>query len=311
MGITVFFISIASMGGVGIVLAIILAVADKKLAVEEDPRVTKALELLPGANCGACGFAGCNAYANALIEGKVSISACKPGGNEISKKLAELLGIEETEEMSPQVARVFCSGGLKEAVRNRFYTGVKTCTAANLVGGEKACVYSCIGYGDCVDACPFDAIGMGKNGLPVIDLERCTGCGECEKACPRHIIRLTGYEETVHVYCSSHDKGAVVRKVCSAGCVACKLCERDDDTGAVTVKDELSVIDHSVDNAPVLAAKRCPTKVIRVSSPVPGYEDLFEEAKARLDAAIAEEESAKAAKKAAAKKAAAKKSKET
>jgi len=297
MGITVLFISVASMGGVGLVLAIILAVADKKLAVEEDPRVTKAIDLLPGANCGACGFAGCNAYANALVEGKVSISACKPGGNEVSRKLAELLGIEEAEEMSPKVARVFCSGGLKEAVRNRVYTGVQTCAAAHLIGGEKACVYSCIGYDDCVSACPFDAISMSDNGLPVVDLGRCTGCGECVKACPRHIIKLTGYEEVVHVYCSSHDKGAVARKACSAGCVACGLCEKDDDTGAVTMKDELSVVDHNVDKAPVRAAKRCPTKVIRISDPAPGYEDLFKKAKITLDAAIAEEESAKAAKK--------------
>jgi electron transport complex protein RnfB len=297
MGITVLFISIASMGGVGLVLAIILAVADKKLAVEEDPRVTKALELLPGANCGACGFAGCNAYANALVEGKVSISACKPGGNEVSQQLAELLGVEEAEEMSPKVARVFCSGGLAEAVRSRVYTGVKTCAAAHLIGGEKACVYSCIGYGDCVFACPFDAICMGENGLPVIDLERCTGCGECVKACPRYIIKLTGYEEVVHVYCSSHDKGAVVRKVCSAGCVACGLCEKDDETGAVTMKDGLSVVDHGVDKAPVLAAKRCPTKVIRISSPTPGYEDVFKNAKKKLEAALAQEEAAKAAKK--------------
>jgi electron transport complex protein RnfB len=304
MGITVLFISVASMGGVGLVLAIILAVADKKLAVEEDPRVTKAIDLLPGANCGACGFAGCNAYANALVEGKVSISACKPGGNEVSRKLAELLGIEEVEEMSPKVARVFCSGGLKEAVSSRVYTGVKTCAAAHLIGGEKACVYSCIGYGDCVAACPFDAIDMGENGLPVIDLERCTGCGECVKACPRYIIKLTGYEEVVHIYCSSHDKGAVVRKVCSAGCIACGLCEKDDDTGAVTMKDELAVVDHGVDKAPVLAAKRCPTKVIRISDPAPGYEDLFKKAQERLEAAVRDEEAIKAAK-------AAKKSKES
>jgi len=293
MEITALFISLASMGGLGVFLALILVVADKKFAVEEDPRVAKAIESLPGANCGACGFAGCAAYANALVEGKVSISACKPGGSEVSEKLATLLGIDEAVEMSPKVARVFCSGGLKEASRDRIYQGVCTCGSAHLVGGEKTCIYSCIGYGDCVSACPFDAIVMGDNGLPIVDLEECTGCGECMRACPRNIIELTDYHEVVHVYCSSKDKGPVVRKACKAGCIACNLCERDDETGAVSVVDNLSVVDHSVNKAPVAAVRRCPTKVIRISEPVPGHEKDFEEGRKRLETLTREEEEKK------------------
>lgn len=293
MEITVLFISLASMGGLGVVLALILVVADKKFAVQEDPRVEKAIEILPGANCGACGYAGCAAYANALIEGKVGIDSCKPGGNEVTQKLATLLGVEETAEVTPKVARVFCSGGLKEAARDNVYTGIQTCVSAHLIGGEKACLYSCIGYGDCVDACPFDAISMSDNGLPIVDLQKCTGCGECVRICPRNIVGLTEYDEVIHVYCSSKDKGPVVRKVCKAGCIACKMCERDDGTGAVSVVDNLAVVNHGVNKAPLMAAKKCPTKVIRVSEPAPGYEEIIEKASKKLETLIQEDEAKK------------------
>ncbi|MFW6139403.1 MAG: 4Fe-4S dicluster domain-containing protein, partial [Spirochaetota bacterium] len=156
------------------------------------------------------------------------------------------------------------------------YTGVRTCTASNLVGAEKACMYSCIGYGDCVAACPFEAIYMGREGLPVIDLSKCTGCGECVRACPRNIIHLAQADEVVHVYCSSLDKGAVVRKICKAGCIACKRCEKDDDTGAVKVEQNLAVIDYSVNKAPIKSTENCPTNVIRISKPAPGYEEYFQ-----------------------------------
>jgi electron transport complex protein RnfB len=207
MGITVLFISIASMGGIGIVLALILVIADKKLTVKEDPRVIQILESLPGANCGACGFAGCAAYANAVVEGKISLNNCKPGGQAVVEKLSQIMGIQVSEAEGPQKARVFCSGGFKEAVRNKVYTGVKTCEAAHIVGGEKDCLYSCLGYGDCVRACPFDAMYMNDNGLPVVVLGKCTGCGECVNACPRGIMGLTDVDEAVHVYCRSKDKG--------------------------------------------------------------------------------------------------------
>lgn len=278
MNLTILIVSLVSMGGVGLILSMILAVADKKLAVKEDPRVEQALEVLPGVNCGACGFAGCAAYATALAEGKVSINACKPGGSDVAKKLAQILGIEETEKLTPKIARVFCSGGNQEAVKDKIYTGIMTCVSANIVGGEKACLYSCIGFGDCVEACPFDAIHMNDNGLPVVDPVKCTGCGECVRACPRNIIGLADYDEVIHVYCRSRDKGAVSRKVCKAGCIACGLCEKDDDTGAVKVIDNLSVIDYSVNKAPVRSIKRCPTKVIRISQPVPGHEKYFRDA---------------------------------
>jgi RnfABCDGE-type electron transport complex B subunit len=271
MNISVIFISLASMGGVGLFLSIILAVADKKLAVKEDPRVEQALEALPGANCGACGFAGCGGFANALAEGKVTVTGCRPGGAEVVAKLSEILGLEEAIAETQKKARVFCSGGLKEATRNRVYTGIKTCEAAHIVGGEKACLYSCIGYEDCVLACPFDAMYMDDNGLPVVILEKCTGCGECVLACPRNIMGLTDVDEAVHVYCRSHDKGPVVRKICSAGCIACKICEKDDDTGAVKVIDNLAVVDYAVHKEPLKSIQRCPTKVIRVSEEVPGF----------------------------------------
>jgi RnfABCDGE-type electron transport complex B subunit len=285
MGVAVLFISLASMGGIGLVLALILVIADKKLAVKEDPRVEQALEVLPGINCGACGFAGCSAFAAAVAEEKVSVSGCKPGGAEVADRLAKILGVAEAEAETPKKARVFCSGGLKEAVRDKVYHGVMTCESAHIIGGEKACLYSCIGFGDCVTACPFDAIEMGGNGLPVIDLVKCTGCGECVRACPRNIIGLTDADERIHVYCRSHDKGPVVRKICSAGCVACKLCEKDDDTGSVKIIDNLSVIDYSVHKAPLKAIERCPTKVIRESEPVPGFDAKLQSVEREAEAA--------------------------
>jgi len=278
MGFTVLFISIASMGGIGIALAVILVIADKKLAVKEDPRVIQVLESLPGANCGACGFAGCAAYASAVVEGKTSLTNCKPGGQVVAEKLSQILGIESVEAEYPKKARVFCSGGLKEAVRDKVYTGIETCEAAHLIGGEKACLYSCLGYGDCVRACPFNAMYMNDNGLPVVDLAKCTGCGECVIACPRGIMDLTDVDEAVHVYCRSKDNGPVVRKISSAACIACKLCEKDDDTGAVKIVDNLSKIDYSISKAPLKAILRCPTKVIRIAEPVPGYEEVVRNA---------------------------------
>jgi RnfABCDGE-type electron transport complex B subunit len=272
MNISILFVSLASMGGIGLILAVILAVADKKLAVKEDPRVEQAIDALPGANCGGCGYAGCGAFARALVAGKVEPSACKPGGGEVSQRLSEILGLETEEAQEPKKARVFCSGGDRETVKDREYTGVATCEASNLVGGTNACRFGCLGFGDCEAACPFDAIYLSENSLPVIDLEKCTGCGVCVDACPRSIIHLTLPSEAVHVFCSSHDKGPVTKKVCSAGCISCRLCEKDDDSGAVKVVDNLSVVDHTVNPAPVKAIKRCPTKVIRLAEPVPGYE---------------------------------------
>lgn len=272
MDITILFISIASMGGIGLVLAVILAVADKKLAVKEDPRVEQAINALPGANCGSCGYAGCSAFARALVEGKVDPTACKPGGQEVAGRLKEILGLEGGGEEIPRRARVFCSGGDRETVKDKRYNGVPTCESANLVGGEKACLYSCLGLGDCAAACPFDAIRMSENNLPVINLGTCTGCGVCVDACPRGIIHLTDPEQAVHVYCSSLDKGPATKKACSAGCIACRLCEKNDDTGAVKVVDNLARIDYAVSTAPVQATKKCPTKVIRLAEPVPGHE---------------------------------------
>lgn len=277
MGISIVLVSLGSMGGIGLILSLLLVVADRRLAVKEDKKFTEALEILPGLNCGACGYPQCSTYLSAILEDNISIGKCRPGGAEVAENLARFLGIEGTDPESPQVARVFCSGGLVETVKDKIYSGVKSCAAAHLVGGEKVCLYSCLEFGDCVEACPFDAIHMNENALPVVDLAKCTGCGKCVIACPRNIIALTDYGEGVHVYCISHDKGALVRKICTAGCIACKICEKDDTTGAVKVDDNLAIVDHTVSKSPRQSVRRCPTEVIRVSDPVPGYEQVLEE----------------------------------
>ncbi len=162
MGISILFISIASMGGIGLILSLLLVVADRRLAVKEDPTFAEALEILPGLNCGACGYPQCSAYLSAITEEEVSAAKCFPGGVEVARKLSEFLGLEQTESVSPQVVRVLCSGGAAETVKDKIYRGVSSCAAAHPVGGEKACLYSCMGFGDCVEACAFDALHMNR-----------------------------------------------------------------------------------------------------------------------------------------------------
>ncbi len=256
-------ISMASMGGIGAALSLFLAYADKRLKVEEDPRIEALLNILPNTNCGGCGRAGCRVFAEALIQGTAPVTGCVAGGQGVADNIAKYLGVESTVK-DRTVAVVLCRGGEKEAVRNTVYKGERTCAAANLTGGEKGRIYSCLGYADCVQACKFDAMTMNDNGLPVVFHDACVGCGACARTCPRNIIEIHPIEHKLFKYCRNRDKGAVARNICKVSCIACGLCVKDCSVeGGIAVVDNLAVINYDKCPQDDQPTKRCPTKCIR------------------------------------------------
>ncbi|MCK9244658.1 MAG: RnfABCDGE type electron transport complex subunit B [Candidatus Marinimicrobia bacterium] len=265
MNSTSFLYSLLSMGGIGLFFALLIALANKKLHVEEDPKIGLIAECLPGANCGSCGYAGCNNFAEALAGGKSQVSGCPVCSPSAREEIARILGVNvETGER--RVAVVFCQGGDGIATKKAEYSGIKTCFAANLVGGgERACSYGCIGLGDCVAACPFDAIHMNEKNLPVVDRAKCTGCGNCVTACPRGVIELHPISHHVFVLCKNRDSGKVARSVCKHACIGCLLCEKAVNGQGFKVSDNLASVDHAVYTKElVLPTEKCPTKAIVV-----------------------------------------------
>lgn len=259
----ILIISVASMGTIGAALSMFLAYADKKFKVEEDPRIEAVMEIIPNTNCGGCGLAGCRMFAEAVLVGKAPVTGCVAGGQEVADKLASFLGVE-AQKTNRVVAVVLCRGGEKETLKTGAYRGERTCVAANFTGGEKACTYGCLGYGDCVLSCKFYAMAMNDNGLPVVFYDKCIGCGACARACPKFIIEMHPIEHKLFNYCRNKDKGAVARKVCKVSCVACGLCVKDCPAeGGIEMIDSLAVINY--DKCPQdtdAPTKRCPTRCI-------------------------------------------------
>ncbi|OQX56410.1 MAG: hypothetical protein B5M53_01600 [Candidatus Cloacimonas sp. 4484_209] len=262
-------ISTIAMGGLGLFFAILLVITNKKFYVKEDPKIELVMNELPGVNCGACGNASCYDLAQKIVKGEAEPNSCPVGGTEAAEKIAKLLGVE-TKEVIPKVAIVHC--GATESIRTKraYYIGGKTCKVANIVGSDIACDYGCLGYGDCVEACLFDAMKM-EDGLPVVDFEKCTGCGQCVEACPRNIISLEPFDKkrftaTISIACNNPDKGAIVRKICEVGCIGCSLCERNCDNGSFFMDGMLAKIDYNkiyeCENIDAVIEK-CPTKTIR------------------------------------------------
>ncbi|MGQ9610451.1 MAG: RnfABCDGE type electron transport complex subunit B [bacterium] len=240
------FIPIIVLGGLGFIFAIGLAYVSKKFAVKIDPRMEEVENALAGINCGVCGYPGCRGYAEAIVNEGVAINKCAPGGNETLKKVAEIMGME-VEEMPLKVAVVRCQGG-KEQIRSLFiYEGISDCRAAHLVcTGCKSCNYGCLGYGSCASACPFGAIKMNSNGLPMIDESKCTACGICVKTCPRSIITLIPKTQEIFLGCINPEAGPYVRRVCQVGCVACGLCTKKNPAGneGIRMEGNLPVINY-------------------------------------------------------------------
>ncbi|UCE20652.1 MAG: Fe-S cluster domain-containing protein [Gemmatimonadota bacterium] len=257
-----FLYAILSLGGLGLLLGLGLAVASKKFAVTIDPKIEQVLDVLPGANCGGCGYPGCSGFAEAVVGGKVLVTDCKPGGPEIAEKIAEILGVE-VGDVAPEVASVHCQGGRAEAVEKCRYEGLESCAAAELIAhGSKGCQYGCLGLGDCVRGCPYEALAMSDNGLPVVLEEKCTACGLCVSACPRDIMQLIPKHAGVYLGCVSQDRAKAVKTVCTVGCIGCKLCSTPKVTpsGAITMDGNLPVIDYTVEDGLENAVTKCPTK---------------------------------------------------
>ncbi|MDH3997335.1 MAG: RnfABCDGE type electron transport complex subunit B [Desulfuromonadales bacterium] len=254
--------AILSLGCIGLVSAIALGFVAKKFAVEVDPREAAIMEVLPSANCGACGYPGCGGYAKSLVAGKAEPNQCPPGGAELVVKLAHILGVEAV-ETAPQVAVVLCQGDNKTAVNKYRYLGLEDCNAAQKIAdGPKACPGGCLGLGSCQRVCPFDAIEITADGLAVISRDKCTGCRKCVAVCPRQTIRMTPLAASVHVMCNSRDKGALVRKYCQIGCIGCHICEKAAPQ-AYKIEGFLAEVVYEEHEEAFEAIEKCPTHCIR------------------------------------------------
>jgi Na+-translocating ferredoxin:NAD+ oxidoreductase RNF subunit RnfB len=257
--------AVLSLALLGAVFGVVLAFASKRFVVEEDPRITAINDILPGANCGACGFPGCSALAVAISKGEAPVDACLPG---ISKawKIAEIMGVEAKQE-ERMVSQLACCGGKFDSKDKYRYQGIHDCRAAvQLFGGHKACSSACLGLGTCVRVCPFGAVVIGANGLPVIDYDKCTGCGLCVSNCPKNVLHLVGAAHFIHVRCSNVETGKDARSVCKAACIKCGLCEKGCPQGAIKVKSSgegrLAVIDYNKCTNCGICLTKCPTGAI-------------------------------------------------
>ena len=258
------------LGAIALVAAVILYICSKKFAVEEDPRLAQVSEVLPGANCGGCGFPGCSGMADALVKaadkGSLDGLNCPVGGSEVMTKVADLLGMAIANS-EPKVAVVRCNGTCELRPRIARYDGLLTCTAMNATGaGETGCGWGCLGCGDCVSACNFDAIHLNpETGLPEVDEEKCTSCGACVKACPRHIIELRKKgpkNRRVYVRCVNKDKGAVAMRNCKAACIGCGKCAKECKFEAITIANNVSYIDPDKCRLCRKCEAVCPTNAI-------------------------------------------------
>ncbi len=248
-------------GITGLIFGIILALASVIFAVKQDDRIDKISEVLPGANCGACGYAGCSGYAEAIVNSCAPTNLCSVGKNPVALKISDIMGCN-ADEVVEMKAKVMCAGTCEHASEKYIYHGAPDCrAAAKLSGGAKVCTYGCLGLGTCALVCDFDAISIA-DGVALIDEEKCTGCGKCKNVCPKNIIEIVPKNTMAHVLCKNKDKGAMVNKYCSIGCIACKICEKNCPKEAILVIDNCAVIDYSKCTGCGICAEKCPKKVI-------------------------------------------------
>ncbi len=255
-------VPIAILSALGLGAGVILTLAARFMSVKTDERVGKLREALPGANCGACGYAGCDEYAAKVASGEAKPNLCTPGGKKTAATLGEILGMAV--EVEDKRAVVRCSGNESTSEYVMDYKGPNSCQACNtFYQGRKSCSKGCLGYGDCLDVCKFGAIKV-ENGVAVIDPERCTGCGVCITKCPNNLITTVPKSSRVAVTCASTDKGAYTRKVCKVGCIGCTKCQKVCECDAVTISDNLASIDPNKCTGCGKCAEACPSKCIQM-----------------------------------------------
>lgn len=262
MDMNTILLSAVSLGVMGLLFGAGLAFASKKFAVEVDPRVVAVREAVPGANCGACGFPGCDGFAAAVVRGDAPVNGCPVGGADTATLVAEIMGMDAGSSVK-MVAKVKCEGTSDKCGNRYEYDGFDSCVAANMLnGGPKDCQFGCMGLGSCEQVCPFDAIHVNENGIAVVDKEKCTSCNKCIEICPKSVISLVPYDQLVVVDCNNKDKGPQVKKNCSVACIACGMCERACPFDAIHVIDNLAVIDYDKCKNCMVCVEKCPTKAI-------------------------------------------------
>jgi electron transport complex protein RnfB len=253
---------VLAVGGMGLCFGLILALAAKAFHVEVDERIESIWEILPHAECGACGYVGCAPYSKAIIEGGEAINKCAPGGSAVVGWIADILGVEASAD-EPKIARLKCQGCEAHCPADANYYGAETCTAAALAsGGFKKCPHSCLGMGDCADACPFDCLYMATDGLPKVIEENCTGCANCVEACPKNLFELVPISRRTIIRCENKQNAIESGKVCQTACIACSKCVKACEYDAIDFIDNLSVIRYEDCTDCGACAPVCPTNVI-------------------------------------------------
>ncbi len=259
---------LALLGSIGLFFGIGLALAAHKFAVEKNPKVEEVMEVLPQAQCGGCGYAGCEGYARAVVDNPdVPPNLCFPGKEAVGAKVARITG-KEMAKRENSIARIRCDRQDGHVSHKHYYIGFESCAAANIAyGGPSKCQYACIGMGDCARACPFKAIEM-RDGMPFIHADRCVGCGKCAKTCPKQVIEVMPAEAKVYVPCSSKGFGKEVKDVCEVGCIGCKMCVKACPAGAISVTDNVVHIDAHIclaheGDCQMVCVSKCPRKILR------------------------------------------------